>query len=77
MTERESWILGNLDKNPNLTVEENAALIEPGLEFGNQAFRDAIYAEIKSVVASIGSTHGNGVWKQKILVNDRNKCRCL
>ena len=71
VTERESWILGNLDKNPNLTVEENAALIEPGLEFGNQAFRDAIYAEIKSVVASIGSTHGNGVWKQKILVNDR------
>ena len=71
VTERESWILGNLDKNPNLTVEENAALIEPGLEFGNQAYRDAVYAEIKSVIDAIGATHGNGAWKQKILINDR------
>jgi len=71
ITERESWILGNLDANSNLTVEENAALIEPGLEFGNQAFRDELYAEIKGVIDSIGKTHGNGAWKNKILVNDR------
>jgi len=32
VTERESWILDNLDKNAALTVEQNAALIEPGLE---------------------------------------------
>src|SRR5438309_101006 len=31
VTERESWILGNKDANPNLSVEENAALLEPGL----------------------------------------------
>src|SRR6202000_3243175 len=30
VTERESWILGNQEANPKLTVEENAALIEPG-----------------------------------------------
>jgi len=71
VTERESWILGNVDAKPGITVEENAALIEPGLEFGNQAFRDAIYAEIKGVLDSIGKTHGNGAWKSKILVNDR------
>jgi isocitrate dehydrogenase len=71
VTERESWILGNLDANPNLTVEQNAAMIEPGLEFGNQAFRDDLYAEIKGVLSSIGKTHGNGAWKKKILVNDR------
>src|SRR5579884_2441775 len=29
VTERESWILGNVEANPNLTVEQNAALIEP------------------------------------------------
>ena len=57
--------------NPDITIEENAALIEPGLEFGNQAFRDSVYAEIKSVLDSIGKTHGNGAWKSKILVNDR------
>jgi isocitrate dehydrogenase len=71
VTERESWILGNVDSKPGLTIEENAALIEPGLEFGNQAFRDSVYAEIKSVLDSIGKTHGNGAWKSKILVNDR------
>jgi isocitrate dehydrogenase len=32
ITERESWIVDNLDKNPQLTVEQNAALIEPGLD---------------------------------------------
>ena len=71
VTERESWILGNVDKNPKITVEENAALIEPGLEFGNQAFRDSLYAEIKSVIDTIGKSHGNGAWKSKILINDR------
>lgn len=71
VTERESWILGNLDKNPALTVEENAALIEPGLEFGSDSFRQGIYDEIRSVVTAIGATHGHGQWKNKILVNDR------
>jgi isocitrate dehydrogenase len=71
VTERESWILGNVDANPGISIEDNAALIEPGLEFGNQAFRDELYAEIKQTLDSIGKTHGNGAWKNKILVNDR------
>jgi isocitrate dehydrogenase len=71
VTERESWILGNLEANPNLTVEENAALIEPGLEFGNDEFRADLYAEVKAVIAAIGSTHGGGKWRQKLMINDR------
>jgi isocitrate dehydrogenase len=71
VTERESWILGNVEANPNLTIEENAALIEPGLEFGTDAFRAELYAEVKGVLDSIGETHGGGKWKSKILVNDR------
>jgi isocitrate dehydrogenase len=71
VTERESWILGNLEANPNLTAEENAALIEPGIEFAPKDFGDSIIAEIKDVVARIGKSHGNGAWKSKILVNDR------
>ncbi len=39
VTERESWILGNLEANPGLTIEQNAALIEPGMEFGLRALR--------------------------------------
>ena len=71
VTERESWILGNVEANPNITVEENAALIEPGLEFGSEDFRKELYAEVKKVLDTIGKSHGNGQWKKKLLINDR------
>ena len=71
VTERESWILGNVEAKPGLSVEENAALIEPGIEFGSPAFRESLYAEAKGVLDSIGKSHGNGAWKQKVMINDR------
>jgi isocitrate dehydrogenase len=71
VTERESWILGNVEANPGITVEQNAALIEPGLEFAPQSFRDELYAEVKGVIDSIDTSHGNGAWKAKVLINDR------
>ncbi|HXB62703.1 MAG TPA: NADP-dependent isocitrate dehydrogenase [Acidobacteriaceae bacterium] len=71
VTERESWILGNVEKDPNLTPEANAALIEPGIEFASPEFGQGIVAEIKQVLESIGKSHGNGEWKKKILINDR------
>src|SRR5271169_360206 len=67
VTERESWILGNVEANPGISIEDNAALIEPGLEFGTDAFRAELYAEVKAVLDSIGTSHGNGAWKKKIL----------
>jgi isocitrate dehydrogenase len=71
VTERESWILGNVEARPGITIEENAALIEPGLEFGSPAFKASVCDEVKRVLEAIGKTHGNGAWKGKILVNDR------
>ena len=71
VTERESWILDNKDKNPSLSVEANAAMIEPGLESASQAFKEKIYTEVRECLESIGRTHGNGAWKKKIFVNDR------
>ncbi len=71
VTERESWILDNKDKDANLTVENNAAMIEPGMEFAPESFRKEVYAEVKTVLDSIGKSHGNGAWKKKIMVNDR------
>jgi isocitrate dehydrogenase len=71
VTERESWILGNLEANPKLTAEQNAEMIEPGLSFGSQEFQDAVVKEVKDTIASIGTSHGNGQWKKKVLVNDR------
>jgi isocitrate dehydrogenase len=71
VSERESWILDNQDKNHNLSIEKNAEMIEPGLEQATEEFRKTICAEVKRVLDSIGATHGRGQWKQKIMVNDR------
>jgi isocitrate dehydrogenase len=71
VTERESWIIDNLDKNPTLTVEQNATLVEPGLEFAPPSFREELYKEVKTVLDSIYKTHGNGAWKTKLMINDR------
>ena len=71
VTERESWAIDNKDKNPNLSLEANAAMVEPGLEMATEAFKQQIYQEVKDCLDSIYATHGNGQWKQKIMVNDR------
>ncbi len=71
ITERESWIVDNQDRNPNLSAEKNAAMIEPGFERATQKFRDEVSAEVKQVLDAIYATHGNGQWKKKIMVNDR------
>jgi isocitrate dehydrogenase len=71
VTERESWIIDNKDKNPNLTAEQNASLVEPGLEFAAEDFRKSVYKEVEQVLAAIYRTHGNGAWKKKVMINDR------
>src|ERR1700739_1214171 len=71
VTERESWILDNKDKNPNLTVAQNAELVEPGMEFAPPAFRQEVEGEVKDLLDRIYATHGRGEWKKKIMINDR------
>jgi isocitrate dehydrogenase len=71
ITERESWIIDNRDRNPQITVEQNAALVEPGMEQGTEAFRKSVCDEVKSVLDKIYATHGQGKWKQKLMINDR------
>ena len=71
ITERESWIIDNKDKNPNLTVAQNAELVEPGMEFAPPAFRQTVEQEVKAVLDGIYATHGKGRWKTKIMINDR------
>src|SRR5215813_14151048 len=63
ITERESWILDNVDKNPKLTVEGNAAMIEPGLEQAFEAMKKSVYEEVKKTLDAIGPTHGKSQWK--------------
>ncbi len=71
ITERESWILGNLEADSTLTHGANAALVEPGIEFASKEFGEEIVAEVRHTVETIGATHGGGKWKSKILINDR------
>src|SRR6202011_1257491 len=60
VTERESWILDNLDRNPALTVEQNGAMVEPGLEQATDSFKKSIYGEVKQPLDAIYTTHGKG-----------------
>ncbi len=71
VTERESWIVDNLDKNPSLSIEANAALIEPGLEQATADFQKGVFAEVKDTLDAIYATHGKGQWKKKLMINDR------
>ncbi len=71
VTERESWILGGKDANPQATIEQLAADLEPGIEMAPPAFKQQIAEEVKTCLDSIGASHGHGEWKKKVLVNDR------
>jgi isocitrate dehydrogenase len=71
VTERESWTLDNKDKNPALSIEQNAAMIEPGLEQATEAFQKTVYDEVKKTLDTIYATHGKGQWMQKLMINDR------
>lgn len=71
VSERESWILDNHERNPHISVEENANLVEPGMEFATEEFRQSVYEEVRLVLTSIQATHGDGRWKNKLMINDR------
>ncbi|MBD2183630.1 NADP-dependent isocitrate dehydrogenase [Planktothrix sp. FACHB-1355] len=71
VTERESWILSNKEKKADISLEENARQIEPGYDSLTPEKQAAICREVENVLNSIWETHGNGQWKNKIMVNDR------
>ncbi|OLP16118.1 isocitrate dehydrogenase (NADP(+)) [Leptolyngbya sp. 'hensonii'] len=71
VTERESWILSNRERTPDLAIAENARKIEPGYDALTPEKQAQICQEVESVLNTIWETHGNGQWKDKIMVNDR------
>jgi len=71
ITERESWILDNIQKNPGITIENNARKIEPGFDKLTNNKKAFICEEIIEVIASISNSHGDGKWRELILVDDR------
>ena len=71
ITERESWILDNIEKSPGITIENNARMIEPGYEKLTSNKKEVICKEIKEVIASISNSHGDSKWKELVMVDDR------
>lgn len=69
VTERESWILGNKEKNSNLSVEENARMIDPGFDMMSPAQQSKINAEVEEAL-QLWDTHGDGKWTSKLLLKD-------
>jgi isocitrate dehydrogenase len=63
VTERESWILGNKDKDAAMTVEANAKSIDPGYDMmvpaQQKALRDEVEGVIKNVRLSFGHASGS------------------
>ncbi len=70
ITERESWILGNIDDNPNITAEANAKLVDPGFDLMAAHQQQEIVAEVEGVARELLASHGKRQWKQKLLVKD-------
>jgi isocitrate dehydrogenase len=69
VTERETWILGNAEKDPELSVEENARKVDPGFDMMSAAQQNDIQAEVREAL-QLQPTHGDGKWKSKLLIKD-------
>jgi isocitrate dehydrogenase len=69
VTERETWILGNKEKNPDLSAEDNAKLIDPGFDMMSPDQQNDIKQEVEEAL-KLWPTHGEGQWKSKLLIKD-------
>jgi len=69
VTERETWILSNKEKEPSLGVEDHARLIEPGYAMMSPERQAEVRAEVEAALA-LWPTHGDGKWRSKLLIKD-------
>ena len=69
VTERETWILGNKEKDPDLRVEDNAKNIDPGFDMMSPDQQNDIKREVEEAL-KLWDTHGGGKWKTKLLIKD-------
>src|SRR5437016_6862674 len=69
VTERESWILGNREARPTISVEDNAREIDPGYDLMTPDQQAKVRRDVEAALA-LWPTHGDGKWKQKLLVRD-------
>lgn len=70
VTERESWILENLDNDRKLSSIDNAKAIEPGFDLMSDEGKQKIVDEVEQVIKSIYHSHGDQRFKRKLLIKD-------
>ncbi len=69
VTQRESWIFGNKEANPNLSNRDNAIMVEPGFDMAPEDFQAELVAEVDEAM-KLWETHGAGKWKSKLMIKD-------
>jgi isocitrate dehydrogenase len=69
VTERESWIIDNQDRNAGLAIAENARMIDPGYDMMAPQQQQDIRAEVEAAL-KLMSTHGSSQWKKLLMIKD-------
>ncbi len=69
VTERESWILGNRETKPHISVEDNAREIDPGYDLMTPDQQKKVRADVEAAL-TLWDTHGTGQWKKKLMIRD-------
>jgi len=69
VTEREMWIFNNRERNPGISVEDNAKIVDPGFDMMSPAQQSEIKNEVEEAL-KLWDTHGDSKWKGKLLLKD-------
>jgi isocitrate dehydrogenase len=69
VSERETWILGNKEADPELSVEDNAKMINYGYSLMSDDQKNGVRHAVENAL-KLWDTHGNGQWKNKLLIKD-------
>ena len=69
VSQRETWILDNREKDPSLSRENLARAIEPGFNNMTASQQEGVMGEVDATLA-LWPTHGDGKWKKMLLMKD-------
>jgi isocitrate dehydrogenase len=69
VSQRETWVLDNREKDPSLSRENLARAIEPGFNNMTVSQQEGIMGEVDATLA-LWPTHGDGKWKKMLLIKD-------
>jgi isocitrate dehydrogenase len=69
VSQRETWVLDNREKNPALSNEDLALAIEPGYVNMTPNQKEGVIREVEATLA-LWPTHGDGKWKNMLLIKD-------